>query len=252
LEAVEARIQAQRAEIESQKANTSAQQAELGARQAELTSAERQIQQAQANTQEQQARLGYYTIKAPFSGQIGNIPVKQGDFVSTETKLVKLAQNDTLEVNVSIPVDRAPDIKTGDAIELLNAQNEVVGTSRVFFIAPNVANGTQSVLVKARLDNTNGKLRADQFKRARIIWKKREGLKVPTIAISRIAGENFVFVAEKGKTGLVARQRPVKLGDIEGNNYQVLEGLKPNDLIAVTGLLQLSDGAAIVPQSQTF
>ena len=249
LQAVGARIQAQQAQIESHRASISAQEAEVAAQGAELVRAQRQIQQAQANTQEQKARLQYYSITAPFTGTIGNIPVKVGDFVSTDTKLTKLAQNDVLEVNVSIPVNRAPDINIGTKIELINSQNQVLGTSRVFFIAPNVANGTQSILVKARLNNANGKLRADEFIRARVIWEQQPGLKVPTTAISRIAGQNFVFVAQTSETGLVARQKPVKLGDIEGNYYHILEGLKPNERIAVTGLLQLYDGAAIAPKS---
>jgi RND family efflux transporter MFP subunit len=249
LEAVEARIQAARAEIESHRSNIAAQQAEVEAQGAEVIESERQIQQAKANTQEQQARLQYYTITAPFDGTVGNIPVKEGNFVNPETKLAKLTQNDALEVNISIPASRARDIRIGTTIELVNAQDQNVGTSQVFFISPSVANNTQSILVKARLDNSNRRLRADEFVKARIIWKQRPGLMIPTNAISRIAGQNFVFVAEQSQTGLVARQQPVQLGNIEGNNYQVLEGLKPGERIAVTGLLQLSNGAAIVPES---
>ena len=249
LEAVKAQIQAQKSEIESHRASIDAQKAEVAAQSAELVQAERQIQQAQANTEEQEARLEYYTINAPFTGKVGDIPVKEGDFVDTDTKLAKVAQNEVLEVNVSIPVHRALDVDLGTEIELLNAQNKVIGTSEVFFIAPNVANGSQLVLVKARVDNSEGKLRADEFIRARVIWSEREGLKVPTTAISRIAGQNFVFVTEQSETGLVARQKPVELGNIQGNYYQVKEGLQPNEQIAVTGLLQLYDGAAIAPES---
>lgn len=58
-----------------------------------------------------------------------------------------------------------------------------------------------------------------------------------------------MFVAQPNEAGLVSRQQPVKLGNIQGNYYQVLEGLEPNEQIAVTGLLQLYDGAAIAPES---
>jgi RND family efflux transporter MFP subunit len=245
---VEARIQAARAEIESQRSNIAAQQAEVEAQGAEVIGAERQIQYFIANTREQQARLQYYTITAPFDGIVGNIPVKEGNFVNPETNLAKLTQNDALEVNISIPASRSRDIRIGTTIELINAQKQVVGTSRVFFISPNVANNTQSILIKARLDNTRRQLRADEFVRARVIWEQKPGLRIPSIAISRIAGQSFVFVAEQSKTGLIARQRSVRLGNIEGNNYQVLEGLKLGERIAVSGLLQLSDGAAIAPE----
>jgi hypothetical protein len=132
---------------------------------------------------------------------------------------------------------------------VLDREGKTVGTSRVFFIAPNTTNAAQSVLVKSLFDNSRGQLRADQFVRARAIWDKSTGISVPTTAISRVAGQEFVFVAEKNQSGLIARQQAVKLGNIEGNNYQVMSGLKAGDRIAVSGLLQLSDGAAITPQS---
>jgi multidrug efflux pump subunit AcrA (membrane-fusion protein) len=73
--------------------------------------------------------------------------------------------------------------------------------------------------------------------------------------VSRIAGENFVFVAQpqadsKADPALFAKQKLVKLGDIKGNNYQVISGLKPGEKIVVSGLLNLNDGAPIIPQAQ--
>jgi multidrug efflux pump subunit AcrA (membrane-fusion protein) len=78
---------------------------------------------------------------------------------------------------------------------------------------------------------------------------------VPTVAVSRIAGQTFVFVAtdqpqENGKTLRVAAQRPVQLGQLQGNNYQVIEGLKTGDEVVVTNILQLRDGAPIAPEAQ--
>jgi multidrug efflux pump subunit AcrA (membrane-fusion protein) len=66
-----------------------------------------------------------------------------------------------------------------------------------------------------------------------------------------VAGQTFVFVAQQpqGESKLIARQKPVKLGEIKGNNYQVIEGLQAGEKIIVSGILNLSDGAPIIPQS---
>jgi len=235
--------------LEVAKAGMGTIEAQIESQQAAIARAERVVQQSQSNTQEQAVQLQYFSITAPFSGRVGNIPVKVGDFVNTSARLLTLTQNDRLEVNVSIPSERAAQLRLGMPIEVLDREGQIVGTSRVFFIAPNTTNAAQSVLVKSLFDNSRGQLRADQFVRARAIWDKRTGITVPTTAISRVAGQEFVFVAEQTQSGLVARQRAVKLGNIEGNNYQVMSGLKAGDRIAVSGLLQLSDGAAITPQS---
>ncbi|WP_017319097.1 efflux RND transporter periplasmic adaptor subunit [Mastigocladopsis repens] len=232
-------------------ASLAAKNAEIEAQKAAITRAEQALQQSQANIQEQQVQLQYFSIAAPFTGRVGDIPVKVGDFVNTSTRLVTITQNNQLEVNLSIPTEQAARIRLGTQIELTNPQGKPLGMSRVFFIAPNTSNNTQSVLVKALLNNAQARLRADQQVRARVIWARQSGVLIPTMAVSRVAGQNFVFVAEpkKGESGLVARQRLVKLGSIQANSYQVLEGLKPGERIAVTGLLQLSDGSAITPES---
>ena len=224
--------------------------AQIKAQQAAISQAQQNLEQSLSEVKEQQVQLQYYRVTAPFSGTVGNIPIKIGDQVTPTTNLANLTENQNLEVNISIPIERAPDLQVGMPVELLNAQNEVVGRSRVAFISPNVNNDTQSVLVKALYDNSNKQLRSDQFSRARVIWDRGPGVLVPTTAISRVAGQDFVFVAETNeKSQRVARQQPVKLGEIQGNSYQVIEGLKAGEEIVTSGIQKLSNGAPIVPES---
>jgi RND family efflux transporter MFP subunit len=236
------------------RANLGAINSRIQAQQASVTQAERALQQAQANTEEQQVQLQYYRITAPFSGTVGDIPVKVGDFINTSTQLLTITQNRPLEVNISVPLERGPQLRKGMPVEIMNAQGQVMGTSRVFSISPNVSNNTQLILIKALLNNSNGQLRANQLVRARVVWSQRSGVLIPTTAVSRVAGETFAYVAEKetspqGVSQLVARQKRVKLGDIRGNDYQVIEGLQPQDNIVISGLLNLRDGVPIVPES---
>ena len=111
--------------------------------------------------------------------------------------------------------------------------------------------------MKGIVRNPDLTLRSSQFVRARIVWQTRPGISIPVTAVLRISGSYFVFVAEDAKgpaaggggPGLVARQRPVKLGPIAGDNYVVLDGLKPNERIVVSGVQKLADGAPIAPQA---
>ena len=229
--------------------------AQMQAQQAKISQAQKDIQQAQANTSQQQVQLQYYTINAPFAGTVGDIPVKIGDFVNTATQLTTLTNNQLLEINTSVPVEKEPLLRKGMPIEIIDGQGHSIGVSRVFFIAPSVSNNTQSILIKSLFDNSKGQLRADQFVQARVIWNQRLGVAIPTTAVARVAGENFVYVTQmkqtpQGKSQLVARQKRVKLGDIKGNNYQVLEGLQPGEKIVVSGLLNLRDDVPIMPEIQ--
>ncbi|ABA23444.1 Secretion protein HlyD [Trichormus variabilis ATCC 29413] len=236
------------------RANLNAIESRIQAQKASVAQAQKSVQQAQANTDEQQVQLQFYRITAPFEGTVGNIPIKIGDFVNSSTPLLTITQNRPLEVNISVPLERGSQLRQGMPVEIMNTQGQTLGTSRVFFIAPNASNETQSILVKALYNNTNGQLRADQLVRARVIWNQRTGVLIPITAVTRIAGETFVYVTQTEKTPqgtsqLVARQKRVQLGDIRGNNYQIIKGLQPTDTIVTSGLLNLRDGVPIVPES---
>ena len=81
-----------------------------------------------------------------------------------------------------------------------------------------------------------------------MVWGTRRGPVVPVVAVSRISGQYFAFVAEQDKGGLVARQRPVKVGEIVGNDYVVLDGIKEGDRLIVSGTQFLRDGVPVAPQ----
>ena len=203
----------------------------------------------QLNPVEQQVQRQYLKISAPCAGTVGDILVHEGEYVNTSTKLATIIQNQPLEVNISVPVTLVPKFRLGMPVELMDYQNGNLGTSQVFFISPKVLDKTQSILVKSLFDNSEGQLRTGQFVRTKVLWGKRHGLFIPTTAVSRVAGQTFVYVAQKGESKLIARQKPVKLGDIQGNNYQVTEGLQPGEKLIVSNITKLSNGAAIIPES---
>jgi multidrug efflux pump subunit AcrA (membrane-fusion protein) len=101
--------------------------------------------------------------------------------------------------------------------------------------------------------NPSGALRSSQYVRARVVWKTVEGLVVPVTAVSRVNGQFFAFVAENANGKLVAHQRAITIGQIVGDDYPVLNGLKPGERIVVSGSQKLVDGAPIaaVPDVST-
>ena len=222
-----------------------------------LKTAEANLDALQAQVQQQQVQLRYYTVAAPTGGIIGDVPVRVGNQVTPQTVLTTIDQNETLEV-VSVPIERASELKNGLPMRILSSDGQQrLATTTIGFISPHVDDQTQSVLVKGTVRNADGALRGSQFVRASIIWRTTAGLVIPVTAVLRINGQFFAFVAEDAKdkpggaggTGLVARQRAIKVGPIVGDNYAVLDGIKPNERVVVSGAQKLADGAPITPQA---
>ncbi|MGG6294072.1 efflux RND transporter periplasmic adaptor subunit [Leptolyngbya sp. AN02str] len=233
--------------------------------QAALRAAEEQVGAARAALAETQARFERaradqavaaegvrdQRVLAPIAGVVGNVPAKVGDFVTPSDAITSIIQNSTLDLNISVPIERAPELRVGMPVELLDAQGNAAVRGRISFISPEVTTQNQAVLARVTFAN-DGSLKDGQLVRTRVIWESSPGLLIPTAAVTRIAGQTFVYVAETGEEPgpdgepmLVARQRPVTLGSIQGNGYQVISGVQPGEEVIVSGILNLQDGVPI-------
>jgi RND family efflux transporter MFP subunit len=211
--------------------------------------AQAQYQALDASVREQQVQLHYYQVVAPRAGIVGDIPVRVGDRVQTTTGLTTVDRPGTLEAYVYVPVEKSGQLKMNVPVELVDAAGKLLASSRITFISPQVDNATQTVLVKALVPNNNDALRNAQFIRARVVWGTQQRPVVPVIAVSRIGGLYFAFVAEPdSKGGFVVHQKPLQVGQIVGNDYVVLDGIKAGDKVVVTGTQFLIDGVPVIPQ----
>ena len=158
----------------------------------------------------------------------------------------------SLEVYVYVPVERSSQLHMNIPVQVVDGAGNVIAESLISFISPEVDNTTQTVLVKARIGSGKEMLRQLQFIRARVVWGTQKNPVVPVLAVSRIGGQFFVFVAEPDKNGsYVARQKPLKVGQMAGNDYVVLDGIKPGDKVIVSGTQFLVDGAPVIPQESS-
>ena len=213
-------------------------------------SAVAQLKALEEQVQQQRVELRYYRVSAPMDGIVGDIPVRAGDRVTVSTLLTTVDEPGALEAYLYVPASRARELRLGLPVKLLDENGAVRTETQVTFISPEVDSDTQTVLAKAAVANAKANLRIAQQVRARITWGDREGPVVPVLAVQRINGQFFAFVAVKETQGTVARQRLVKLGEIIGNDYPVLEGLKPGDHVIVSGTQFLQDGARVTEQLQ--
>ena len=214
---------------------------------AQLRSADAQLKALDEQIRQQRSQLSYYRVTSPNAGTVGDIPVNVGDRVTRSTVLTTVDENDVLELYINVPVQQAPQLKVGLPVRLVDDRGQVLATNRITFVSPTVDNSTQSVLAKAALVEGRGAFRSDQFVRARVVWTETPGLTVPVTAVTRINAQYFVFVAEKADQGMVAKQKPVQLGEIIGNDYVVLSGLQPGEQLIVGGLQKIRDGAPVMP-----
>jgi RND family efflux transporter MFP subunit len=223
-----------------------ASQSEMEQAQTDLSTREAELRAADAQTREQRVSLAYHRVSAPTAGVVGDIPVRVGDSVTRSTVLTTIDQDAGLEVYINVPVEEAQQLKVGLPVQLMDDHGERLSTETLSFVSPSVDGATQSVLAKAALGSAQGRFRTEQFVRSRIVWTEAPALTVPVVALNRINGQFFAFVAERGEGGAtVARQRAVEPGPMVGNDYVVKSGLQAGEKLIVSGVQKIRDGAPV-------
>jgi RND family efflux transporter MFP subunit len=211
-----------------------------------LRTAEAKLTAIEAQVRQDKVELQFYRVVAPQAGTIGDIPVRTGDRVTTSTLITTIDDNSGLEAYIQVPLDRSPLLRLGLPVRLLDADDKVVATNPISFIAPRVDDATQTVLVKSALKQMPPTLKVQQFVKTQIVWRNVQGLRAPVTAVVRISGQYFAYVAESGPNNtLVARQKPIEVGELIENDYVIKSGLKAGDKLIVSGIQKIGDGAPV-------
>lgn len=217
-----------------------------------------QAQQSYANTKAdyesavssrktQEEQLAYYTVRAPFEGVVGDVPVHVGDYASPSTTLTTVDEHKDLEAYIYIPTERAGEVRTGLAVELYDTGGKLIEKSAIDFVSPQVDSSLQGILVKAPVHSSAGVVRNAQMIKARVVWSTKPMAIIPVLAVTRQGGQSFVFVLHQQNGQFIAVQTPVVLGDTVENNYSISSGLQAGDKVIVSSTQFLVNGMPVLP-----
>jgi membrane fusion protein (multidrug efflux system) len=239
--------------------------------------AETSLEQAQAAGAASEAQvakleavLDQKQLTAPFTGTMGIPRIDVGQFVQPGTIVATLQDLDTLRADFSVPEQRLPEIELGQQVRFGVNSNDMPFTGHIIGIEPKVDPNTRLVLVRAAIENPEGRLSPGQFVQVRVLLPQEEGVvAVPQTAVVTSLYGDYAYVVRPSKAGedesaaqpagkaaaqsgdapaqqLEARQVFVKIGRRTGGSIEILEGLKPGDDIVTAGQNRLSNGAVVV------
>ena len=223
---------------------------ELEQAETNVKTAEAQLEAVASQIRESQVQLQYYRVTAPTDGIVGDIEIRQGDRITQQTLITTIDAPEGLEAYINVPLERSTQLRQGLTVELLDSDGKVIASNPITFIAPRADDATQTILVKATLQRRPPGVRVQQYVRARIIWSNEPTIAVPVVAVNRISGQYFIFVAEPGQGGaVVARQKPITVGDLVGDSYLVRSGVKEGEKVIVSNIQKLQDGVPVKPEA---
>ncbi len=203
--------------------------------------------QTQEIFRSRKATLAYKYVRAPIDGQLGAINNKLGDYVTAGTAVTKLVDNRRIWISIDVPAALGHRLRLGQRVQVkAPGLTSELGRALVTFVAPELDEQRQTVLVRATLDNPSGVLRHNQRVEAILEFGQRTQTTIPATATQLQAGQSFVFVAQpQGQGRYKLEQRPVQLGLPQNGHFPVLSGLEAGDTVVVGNLAELNNGATV-------
>jgi membrane fusion protein (multidrug efflux system) len=231
-----------------------ASQAAFDAAEATLLRAEGDVLRLQAGLDRARINLSYTEIRAPFAGRLGPSAIDAGALVGPESgPLATLTALDPIHVEFAVPTavlrDFADAVEAGQAtaesaarIELVNGRiHDEAGD--IDFIDRVVNRGTDSILLRARFDNPDGKLLDGELVRVLLSTSSAEPvLAIPQQAVQRDIQGPFVLVV--GADSVVA-QRRVEIGGSVDGMTGIAGGLEDGEQVIVEGLNKVRPGMPV-------
>jgi multidrug efflux system membrane fusion protein len=212
----------------------------------------------QANVETARINLGYTNIVSPVPGRVGIHLVDVGNIVQAgqTTGIVVVTQLQPMSVLFTIPEDNVhavlARVNSGATLPVDawdRSQTNKITSGTLAAVDTVVDPTTGSVKLRALFDNKDSKLFPAQFVNIRLLVDTLHNQTVvPVAAIQRGADGSFVFVVTPEKT---VNQRNVTTGIQDGDNIQVLSGIKAGDTVVVDGADRLRDGADVEIPNQT-
>jgi len=223
---------------------------------ADLDAADARFKQAAANVANLQATIAKKTIRAPFDGRIAIRQVEMGQVLSAGNPVATIQSVSPIYVEFSLPQQALADLKVGQRVQV---RTDVFpgGTwdGSVSAVNSEVEVATRNVRVRATVPNADGRLRPGMFANVEVLTSgAKTVLAIPATAVIFAPYGDSVFVVEEkkgpdGKSGSVARQKFVRLGERRGDIVAVESGLSAGETVVSTGAFKLRNGLSIVAKN---
>jgi membrane fusion protein (multidrug efflux system) len=228
------------AEIREQRMATLVKQGGSNRQDYDTAASELEVQQAEIQLIE--AQINKTEIRAPFNGVVGLRFVSEGSFVSPNSRIATLQKLETVKIDFTVPEKYMNRVRPGNEVQFTVAGDPRQFSGQIYAVEPRIDLTTRTVLIRANCSNTDGRLLPGSFAQVQLkLAEVSDALLVPAEAVVPGLSEKNVFLVEGGK----AVRRLVRTGLRTESQVQVIEGLKPGDVVITSGLQQIRGGMPV-------
>ena len=235
--------QAHLAEVNLERTQRMTEQHAMSAMELDQAVAERDV--AHAQVARTRAIIERKTIRAPFRARLGISDVHPGQYLNEGTQLTTLqGVDEDVYVDFTVAQRVATQLRHGGQVEVLAGDKPVIAT--ILALDARVDPTTRNATVRARVDHAQAFVPGASVRVRVPVGAARAAVAIPVNALRKDPGGDHVFVLSEDKQGKTrAHQRPVRAGEVLGDEIIIEEGLVAGEKVAVSGSFKLRDAVLV-------
>ena len=179
-------------------------------------------------------------LHSPIDGVITARTMDAKNIFGGGAPILTVMQMSPVKVMVNISEVHFPRVRTGMEVRVrLDVYPDREFTGRVNIIYPTIDQMSRTFRAEVTIANPDMSIRPGMFARVELNFGTVEHVVVPDWAVVKQSGTNtrFVFTIENG----VARRHELELGRLMGDNFEVLSGIEPGEVVVIAGQSRLLD-----------
>ncbi|SDO28578.1 RND family efflux transporter, MFP subunit [Paenibacillus sp. yr247] len=209
-----------------------------------IASIETQAETARLSLDDATRSLDNYSVKAPSSGVLTDFNVVVGQTVSAAAgKVGQVQQIDPIKLKTELSESNYQLVQGKKELVYYNPDSpDKKATAKISYLAPLMSSTTKTFTLELEVPNADHLLQPGKRFMVQLTTDMEEQVTaVPTLSIIREESDTFVFVEQ----GDLYQKRKVKLGRINGEFQEVLDGVKDGEKLVIAGQNTLKDGQKI-------
>lgn len=204
-------------------------------------------EQAEARLATLEAQLDMARIKAPFSGVVETIMLKEGELAAPGMQVIQMVSLNNLKLYGNLSERYLNSIKKGDMVIVTFPDVEGVDvTVPIHRIGNVIDNASRTFRIEMKINNQQQKLKPNMFSTIQVNdFKTASAFVVPSVAIKQDIKGSYLYVTNLEEGKQKARKRYVETGLSYKDQTMIKEGVSQGDEVIVKGFAQVSDGVSI-------
>lgn len=189
-----------------------------------------------------------FPVYATVSGTVSEVMAREGDYVKQGQPILKVSNLNSVWAEFDAYENQISDLKVGQKIKVVtNAYTNKEFDATISFIDPILNNATRTVTVRATLKNTEDLFKPGMFVTGKLKGEMKMNNQVITVPASAVmwTGERSLVYIKTNPNEPVFEMREVTIGNRNGENYTVIEGLQTGDEIVTNGTFTVDAAAQL-------